>query len=381
MNSRFWQHRIGLAALLGALVFVVISVIFTNHLARRLAVEESRNMEIWAEATRQLIQADEGTDIDFVSSIIEGNTTIPVYMLDGDGNVLLTRNVRKPVKDPTALYGPIEVDIDERTVQYIYYDESLPLRQLRVLPYIEFGIVLLFVFIAVITIYIGQRSEQDRIWAGLSKETAHQLGTPISSLMAWQELLKSRYPEDGLIPQMQLDIERLNAIADRFSKIGSEPELHAERLAPLLRETVDYMHARTSPRIQMECKMEGLDAEEAVCRVCAPLFQWVIENLLKNAVDAMDGEGAVTVWMKTNDGRILIDVADTGRGIERSLYKRIFMPGFTTKTRGWGLGLSLSKRIIEDYHRGKIFVRQSAPGVGTVFRIVLEESEDGASAA
>ena len=363
-----------------ALVFVIISVLFTNHLSRLLADEESHKIEIWAEATRQLIQAEENTNIDLISSIIEGNTTIPVYMLDAEGNVLLTRNVRHPVADPTKLFGPIEVYLDENTVQYIYYDESVPLRQLRLLPYIEFGIILLFVFIAVITIYIGQRSEQNRVWVGLSKETAHQLGTPISSLMAWEELLRTRYPQDELIPQMQLDIERLKTIAERFSKIGSEPEVHVERLAPLVKETVDYMRARTSRRITLDFVADK-EAEQAQTSISAPLFKWVLENLLRNAVDAMDGEGAITLTMKTEDQHIIIDVADTGKGIERSLYKRIFMPGYTSKSRGWGLGLSLSKRIIEDYHRGKIFVLQSVVGAGTTFRIVLEESENSAPAA
>lgn len=381
MKNRYYPLRIGRAALMVALVFVIISVLFTNHLSRLLADEESHKMEIWAEATRQLIQAEENTNIDLISSIIEGNTTIPVYMLDAEGNVLLTRNVKHAVADPTKLFGPIEVYLDENTVQYIYYDESVPLRQLRVMPYIEFGIILLFVFIAVITIYIGQRSEQNRVWVGLSKETAHQLGTPISSLMAWHELLVSRYPEDELIPQMQLDIKRLEAIAERFSKIGSEPELHVEPLLPLVRATFAYMRARTSSRINMTMTVADEHTEHVLTNLCAPLFQWVLENLMKNAVDAMDGEGSLSLSLKQEGGHILIDVTDTGRGIERGLYKRIFQPGYTSKARGWGLGLSLSKRIIEDYHRGKIFVLQSVVGAGTTFRIILEEAEDGTAAA
>ena len=381
MKNRYYSLRIGRAALVVALVFVIISVLFTNHLSRLLADEESHKMEIWAEATRQLIQAEDNTNIDLISSIIEGNTTIPVYMLDAEGNVLLTRNVRRAVPDPTKLFGPIEVYLDENTVQYIYYDESVSLRQLRVLPYIEFGIILLFVFIAVITMYIGQRSEQNRVWVGLSKETAHQLGTPISSLMAWHELLVGRYPDDELIPQMRLDIERLKAIAERFSKIGSEPELHVEPLSPLVRATFAYMRARTSSRIGMTLTIDGEQAEKVLTNICAPLFQWVLENLMKNAVDAMDGEGSLSILLKVESGHILIDVTDTGRGIERGLYKRIFQPGYTSKARGWGLGLSLSKRIIEDYHRGKIFVLQSVVGAGTTFRIVLEEAEDGTAAA
>lgn len=369
-SFRISFNRLGAAALLVALCIVVASVLFTNHLARQMAEEEQRIIEIWAEATRQFIEADEGTDIDFVSSIIEDNTTIPVYMLDSEGKVLMTRNVKRAVDDPTLLNGPIEVWLGDEVVQYIYYDESEALRQIRMLPYVEFGVILLFVLVVIVTIYTAQRSEQNRVWAGLSKETAHQLGTPVSSLMAWQELLKERYPDDTLLPQMQGDIDRLKVIADRFSKIGSEPELHPVVVLPIVRKTIEYMQTRISKRVEIRCEWDS-EYDQKMCMLCEPLFQWVIENLVKNAADAMNGAGQITVTAGVEEGSVWVDVKDTGCGISSGMYKRIFLPGYSTKQRGWGLGLSLCKRIINGYHKGRIFVKQSQVGVGTTFRITL----------
>ena len=374
------HHHIGEIALASALVFVIASSIYSNHLAYQLAQTETKQMEQWAEATRQLIQADENTDIDFISSIIEGNTTIPVYMLDQDGNIIVTRNVTEPVSDPTTLLGPIEVFIDDNTIQYIYYDESIALQRLRLLPYLSFGIIAIFIIIAIAIIYTAQRSEQNRVWAGLSKETAHQLGTPISSLAAWEELLKNRYPEDELIPQMQLDINRLKDIAERFSKVGSEPELTEQEIVPVIKNTVEYMQARISNKIELVFLYPD-DNQHIKTMLNASLFQWVLENLIKNAIDAMDGTGHINIELSKHNHHIQIDVSDTGKGIERRLYKRIFSPGYTTKQRGWGLGLSLSKRIVEDYHRGKLFVQQSIIGQCTTFRIILKDSVNSTSAA
>ena len=370
-----WQIALGLT-----IVFVVISIIYSNFIFLRLVEEENKLMEIWAEATRQFIQADENTDIDFVSYIIEDNTNIPVYMLDADGNILLTRNVRDTVADPTLLHGPIVVDIDENTTQYIFYDDSIALRHLHIYPYISFGVLALFIIIALVVIYTTQRSEQNRVWVGLTKETAHQLGTPISSLAAWQELLQQRYPEDEYIPQLQLDINRLQAIAERFSKIGSEPELTLQPLRPVISQTVDYMQARISKKVALrtECAGNCLDVQ---MRLNAPLFQWVLENLIRNAVDAISGTGSITLNLHRDNRTIVLDVTDTGKGIGRNSFKRIFRPGYTTKKRGWGLGLSLSKRIIEDYHRGKLFVCQSVQGQGTTFRILLKDAIDNAPAS
>ncbi|MGN0236349.1 MAG: sensor histidine kinase [Paludibacteraceae bacterium] len=372
MSGRY----IGSWVLVIALAFVVVSVLFTNNLSRQLALEEQKNVAIWAEATRQLIIADEETDINFVSSIIEKNTNIPVYITDVDGNILLSRNVKKPVDDPRTLFGPIELRITEDNVQYIYYDESNLLRLLRYVPYLQFLLIFIFITIAVWMLLTAQRGEQDRLWAGLSKETAHQLGTPISSLNAWQQLLAERYPDDDLIPQMRADINRLSTIADRFSKIGSEPELRESDVIRTLTETVDYMRTRVSSKVQIEMSVRTSQPALLVVQN-VQLLEWVVENLIKNAVDAMGGAGKITIRLQEEPEEVVIDVCDNGKGMDKHTQRRIFQAGFTTKQRGWGLGLTLSKRIIEEYHRGKLFVKSSKPGVGTTFRIVLKKTENG----
>lgn len=362
--------NIGGLVLVVSLVIVAASVLFTNNLARQLAQEEQKNVEIWAEATRQLIVADENTDIDFVTTIIENNTNIPVYMTDSAGKVLVSRNVQHTVADPRTLNGPIELRISDDNVQYIYYDESNLLRQLRYVPYVQFTLIFIFIAIAVLMMLTAQRSEQNRVWVGLSKETAHQLGTPISSLNAWQELLADRYPNDELIPQMKKDIDRLHIIADRFSKIGSEPELQETDIVQPLRETVSYMRTRVSNKVEIEAVLPD---NEWQMMLNVPLFEWVLENLIKNAVDAMSGVGKITIEMQEKEeGEVWIDITDTGKGMDKRTLRRIFQAGFTTKKRGWGLGLPLSKRIIEEYHGGKLFVKSSKPGEGTTFRIVLK---------
>lgn len=352
-----------------SLIIVVLSVAFTTSLTRKLALEEQRKMEIWAEATRQFILADENTDIDFVTSIIEGNNTIPVYMVDKDGNLIISRNAKAQMPPIDELNGPIVVEISDEVTQYIYYDESTLLYQLHYIPYIQFALIFLFIVIGIYVIYVSQRSEQNRVWAGLSKETAHQLGTPISSLNAWLELLQSEYKEE-YIPQMRADVERLQVIADRFSKIGSNPTLTATDGTEVISRTIDYMQARTSSQVSYTLKVQG----PVMMRLNAPLFAWVIENLIKNAIDAMNGAGKITITVSTKGKAAIIDVTDTGKGIEHRRWKRIFQPGYSTKQRGWGLGLCLSKRIVEDYHCGKLFVKDSQINGGTTFRIILEQA-------
>ena len=375
MKTPFYSNRAVAVVMTLMLLIVVVSVLFTNRLAAQLAQEEQRRVEMWAEATRQFILADENDDIDFISRIIEGNTTIPVYMTDSEGNILLSRNVKKPKADPTQLNGPIEVRIANDNIQYIYYDESILLRRLRYFPHIEFCIILLFVLIAIVTLHVMQRSEQNRVWVGLSKETAHQLGTPISSLNAWQELLSTRYPQDELIPEMKRDITRLETIAERFSKIGSEPELAATDLSALVRQTLEYLKGRVSNKVTISYE-QTYTTDKPMAFISAPLVSWVLENLVKNAVDAMDGAGQIHVTLSDDEHTLYVDVEDTGRGIERRQLRKIFLPGYTSKQRGWGLGLSLSKRIIEDYHGGKLFVKSTQLGGGTTFRIVIEKAEN-----
>ena len=356
-----------------SLVIVVASVAYSSYLARQLAAEEQKRIEIWAEATRQLILADENTDIDFVSSIIEGNTTIPVYMTDTKGNVLLTRNVRHPKQNPTELSDPIEVRISDEVTQYIYYDESTLLRQLRYFPYLQFALIFLFIVVAVVTLVSVNKNEQDRVWVGMSKETAHQLGTPISSLNGWYELLKQKYPKDELIPQMKSDIERLGVIADRFSKVGSEPDLTDTDLIEVIHHAAEYMRSRISSKVEIKINEYATNAR---VMLNAPLFEWVIENLTKNAVDAMNGTGVLTIHVFSDADYHYVDISDTGHGIDKRNHSLVFQPGYTTKQRGWGLGLSLSKRIIENYHHGKIWVLHSAPEQGTTFRIKLQRAAE-----
>ncbi len=363
-----------------ALLIVIVSVLFTNNLANQLAEEERKKIEIWADATRQFILADENTDVDFVSSIMENNTTIPVYMVDSAGNFLFSRNVQEPKQNIGQFYKeriaelreiqePIEVRIADDVCQYIYYDESTLLRQLHYFPYVQFTIIFLFVFISLYVVHTTQRSEQNRVWVGLSKETAHQLGTPISSLLAWQELLTAKYPDDKLIPEMDKDITRLQTIADRFSKIGSEPSLERTNVVPLVQETIAYMQKRTSSKVVYN--IEQIANQPIYVMVNAPLFSWVLENLCKNAVDAMEGKGNISFAIQQDEKHLHIDITDTGKGLRSRDFQRVFDPGFTTKKRGWGLGLSLAKRIVEDYHGGKIQVLRSAIGQGTTFRITL----------
>lgn len=375
------NRQIGTTVLVIAMIIVAISVLFTNNLARTLQDEEKKNMSIWADATRQLILADNDADIDFVSSIIEKNTTIPVYICDENGKVLASRNVEgssapQILKSSNqAHHGPIELKIDESTTQYIYWDDSSLLTKLRYVPYAQFALILIFITISVFVMTTAQRSEQNRLWVGLSKETAHQLGTPISSLNAWQQLLADQYPNDEYVPQMKKDIDRLQMIADRFQKIGSEPALQAENIIPVLQNAVAYMRARISNRVTIDDSC--LSGVERVVMLNAPLLQWVVENLLKNAVDAISGNGSIVFQLHENEHDVMIDIADTGKGIDAKTQRRIFEPGFTSKERGWGLGLPLAKRIVEQYHGGKLLLKSSQTGVGTTFRIVLKKPENG----
>ena len=368
------NRQIGTIVLVIAMIIVAISVLFTNNLARALQEEEQKNMSMWADATRQLIFSEDDADIDFYLSVIEKNTTIPVYICDKEGNVLSSRNVQAG-KTGVGKHGPIELKIDEVTTQYIYWDDSSLLTRLRYVPYAQFALIFVFIAIAVITMLTGQKSEENRLWVGLSKETAHQLGTPISSLNAWQQLLADAYPEDEYVPQMKRDIDRLQMIADRFQKIGSEPSLEAEDLIPVAQNAVAYMRARISNRISIDDKC--LAGVQRIVLLNAPLLQWVIENLLKNAVDAISGEGTITFQLHENEHDVMLDITDTGKGIDNKTQRRIFEPGFTSKDRGWGLGLPLAKRIVEQYHGGKLLLKNSQVGIGTTFRIVLKKPVNG----
>lgn len=374
------QYRSLLIAIFGVLLLIVTaSVLYTNNLARQLADEEQQRIQIWAQATERLILAGPDENIDFYSTIIERNTTIPVYITDSANNILHSRNVKKPVSDPRTLNGPIEIrftDIDgSDVVQYIYYDESTLLHQLRYVPYAQFAVIFIFIVMGIFSMMAAQRNAQNRVWVGLSKETAHQLGTPISSLNGWQTLLEARYKDDEYIPQMRADIDRLQVIADRFSKVGSLPELEQVAFVPVVKDAMSYMRARTSNKVSIDFVATAA-WEKIEVMLNRPLFEWVIENLIKNAIDAMNGSGNITFALYEKENTVLLDVTDTGKGMDRRTQRHIFDTGFTTKSRGWGLGLPLAKRIIEDYHGGKLFLKHSELGVGSTFRIVLNKCKD-----
>lgn len=361
-----------------AATIVGISIIFTNHLAGAIAKEEQRKMETWAEATRLLLN-DEYSD--FIFHIIEQNENIPVIIVDDRDRYISARNFNEPKTNVEQYYEkqiqrlkntnpPIEIVLDENTSQYIYYDNSNLLKMLEYFPYIQLSIIALFLMLVIWAISTDKRAEQDKLWAGLSKETAHQLGTPISSLMAWNEILKTKIGEnDIIISEINKDIERLKIITERFSKIGSIPELSQQNISVITEQAVNYMLNRTSKKITYSVEDSST---EHTCLISTPLFEWVIENLCKNAIDAMEGkEGNIDFELFNQEDYLIIEITDSGRGIERNKFKSIFEPGYTTKQRGWGLGLSLAKRIIEEYHNGKIFVKSSELGLGTTFRIEL----------
>ena len=372
-----------------ALLFVSGSMWFTHHLSKQFAEVEQQRMAIWAEATRQLVLADENTDITLYSSIIEANTTIPVYMTDADYHVILSRNVIEPKQDVEAFYEkkisrlratqtPIEVRVSPKVTQYIFYEESNLLRQLRLFPWVQMAVMLIFMVLIVTFIITSYRNEQNRVWVGLTKETAHQLGTPISSLNGWLELLKARYPNDELLPDISTDINRLQLVAERFSRIGSAPTLMPTNIRQVVEQSYAYMRTRVGKKVEMELKIDESDKpEDYITLADAPLMEWVTENLIKNSVDAMNGRGWIGLHLQQSGTSIILDVTDTGRGIERKRYTQIFRPGYTTKTRGWGLGLSLCKRIVEEYHGGQIFVHQSVVSKGTTIRVVLKQSING----
>lgn len=363
-----------------AMIIVIASGIFTNRLAEKLSGEETKKIEIWAEATRQLVLADENTDMNFLLGIIEGNTTIPVIMTDENDRMLQHRNIKVPKSNEESFFNkkianlkevrpPIVVKLDADTRQFIYYDESSLLKRLHIFPFVQLGIIIVFLVIVILVFSSTKKAEQNQVWVGLSKETAHQLGTPISSLLAWTELLKLRHEDDKLINDMEKDVRRLSIIAERFSKIGSKPDLKKTDLTEAMNNAVSYMKNRSSNKVYIT--LHYPENELIAVPLNVPLFEWVIENLCKNAIDAMNGSGKIDISVKKNAKDVFIDVKDSGKGMDRNMYKAIFTPGFTTKERGWGLGLSLAKRIIEEYHRGKIFVKQSELGIGTIFRIIL----------
>ena len=369
-----WTDRIRqvkIALVVAAVIISVASLLISHFLVKDLQKEERVRMEIWAQALRSLNTADEDTDLTLVLSVLEGNNTIPVIVLNKQGEIYDFRNIEDSssvstyVKTMKSKGDTIVVDD-----QLVCYDDSLMLKRLSAWPYVQLGIVFILVVVALFALLASKKAEQNKVWVGLSKETAHQLGTPISSLMAWVELLKENYPGDELIPEMDKDVKRLELVAERFSKIGSLPELVDGSLNEVLKRVTDYMDRRISKKVDISI---SLPVDEVIVKMNKALIEWVVENLCKNAVDAMEGDGKIELLLFEEEDRAIVEVKDNGKGIKKKDQKNVFTPGFTTKKRGWGLGLSLAKRIVEEYHKGKIFVKYSEPGVGTTFRIELSK--------
>lgn len=381
-------RRIKLLLIILAGVITLASLVYTHRIARNLRAEEQSRMEVWAEAMRTLSMADDDTNLSLVLKVINENNYIPVIVLDSKGQATTFRNVRlhgqnyQDSLQEATLKGRQLLD-DGRCIRIqlgnstgsdyinVCYDDSRILKQLNYFPYVYLAIVVIFFGVVIFALLMSKRAEQNRVWAGLSKETAHQLGTPISSLMAWVEILKEEYPNDELIPEMDKDVQRLQLIADRFSKVGSKPEMKEESLTTVIDHVVDYMDRRTSRRVRM---IKDVPDHDIMVCLNVNLFEWVVENLCKNAADAMGGgAGTITLRLEETGKLAVLEVSDTGKGIRKKDLANVFRPGFTTKKRGWGLGLSLAKRIVEDYHKGRIFVKWSEVGVGTTFRIELSK--------
>ncbi|MBO4965513.1 MAG: GHKL domain-containing protein [Muribaculaceae bacterium] len=400
LGQRNWKIAFLVVSAIAIGVFLLIS----NGLVKDLGQQERERMHIWASATQRLAQADMNSDFEFLLNIISQNNSIPVMTADEHGNVLEYRNFNLPEKVDTAEHIGMEelsprnreylqkrlsrglggltpaeavkadnshvipVEIYDKTYQYIYYEDSILLKRLSWYPYIQLGVMVILVLIIYFAVLYSKRAEQNRVWVGLSKETAHQLGTPISSLMAWTQYLEALGIEQEVVKEIDKDVKRLTTIADRFSKIGSRPEMQLEFLNEAVRNSLQYLRSRISGKVDIEMNLGDEDYGVMLSR---PLFEWVMENLTKNAVDAMSGHGKITITTGREKDKVFIEVKDTGKGIARKNFKDVFSPGYTTKKRGWGLGLTLVKRIIQDYHGGRIFVKESELGKGTTFRIEI----------
>jgi signal transduction histidine kinase len=372
-----------ISLLFTAVLIGVSSLYYTNQLVMRLSFEEMKKVELWAEATRQLGSSDfKDKDYGFLLQVIQNNRTVPVILTDSSDNIISYRNLdsikatkEKYLKDQLKSMkhenNRIVIELDGKNKNYIYFEESYLLYQLTYYPYVQLGVILLFILVAYLAFSASRKAEQNQVWVGLTKETAHQLGTPTSSLMAWSELVKEKNLDSNLIYELEKDVKRLEIITERFSKIGSKPTLKLFNLSEIIISAVEYLQSRTSDKIKFTFHFPNVIY---VVPLSNSLFEWVIENLCKNAVDAISGEGEIEISLKKNSNKFFIDITDNGKGIPKSKFKTIFKPGYTTKTRGWGLGLSLAKRIIENYHQGKIFVLNSELGKGSTFRIVLSEN-------
>ncbi len=375
-NKRRWQFLLFVAAVLTGLA----SLIYTNRLVKNMARQEQLKAGMLAHAWSQIINAPaEDTHLDFYAGVIEDNETIPVIVTDSQNQIIMTRNLdskrvnnlkylQKQLQRMKENAEPVIIPLPPSDRQYLYFNKSILLTRLQYYPYVQLGIVLLFILVAYLAFNTSRKFEQNQLWVGLSKETAHQLGTPISSLMAWLEMMKMKNGDQEMVSELEKDVTRLEKITERFSKIGSKPDLIPQDIVPVIQAAIHYIKSRSSDKVKFSL---NLSSEQLIVPLNAALFEWVIENLCKNAIDAIQGSGSIEINLGATTQNITLDIADTGKGIPKSMFSDIFKPGYTTKKKGWGLGLSLVKRIIEEYHEGKIFVSQSELNKGTVFRIIL----------
>jgi anti-sigma regulatory factor (Ser/Thr protein kinase) len=382
LNIYKQKQRWKLLLFIFAVIIGLTSLRYTNQLVRKMSHEERKKAEMLAEAWKQIIRAEANDpNLNFYTRVIADNETVPVIVVDSLNNILFTRNLDSvKQKNPNYLVrklqqmkdnsGPIIITLSPVEKQYLYYNQSIILTQLAYYPYIQFGIIFMFILVAYFAFNTSMKFEQNQVWVGLSKETAHQLGTPISSLMAWVEMMKIRKADSEMLIELEKDVNRLEKITERFSKIGSKPALVKDNVITVILTAVNYLRSRSSGKIRINL---NLPSYEVIVPLNAALFEWVIENLCKNAIDALNGQGQIEIALTDFTQVIYIDIRDTGKGIPKSMFKTIFKPGFTTKKKGWGLGLSLAKRIVEAYHDGKIFVHQSELNKGSVIRIVLKK--------
>ncbi len=366
--------------LLSAITIGLISILYTTTLVNKLSKEERKKVELWAEGMKELSDVtDLNQNVGFIFKVIENNETVPVIVTDSTNKILFHRNLDSTKVDEKNYMinklnvmknenKPIKIKITADVYQYVYYENSILLKHLFYYPFIQIGVIFLFILVSYIAFSSSRKAEQNQVWVGLSKETAHQLGTPTSSLLAWIELLKTKKESSEIALEIEKDVKRLELITERFSKIGSQPVLNPNNIVETTNLALDYIEKRISKKIQVS---RNFSQNNIIAKINAPLFEWVLENLCKNAIDAMGSEGKLSVTIIDNNQFVYIDITDTGKGISKKNFKTIFNPGFTTKKRGWGLGLSLTKRIVEEYHKGKIFVKRSEINIGTTFRIVL----------
>lgn len=375
------RQRLKLAFIFTAVLIAIASVVVSDMLIKNLAQEERHKIEVWSEATRVMTSENPSLNMNLILKIIQGNNSIPVILCNDRDSVLSYNNIQIPeenvesfmknkVRELKSKNLPIVIDMEDGTFQYLYYDDSIILKRLLIYPYAQLSVVFIFIVLAFLALASTKKAEQNKVWVGLSKETAHQLGTPISSLIAWVEYLRTKEIDPSLLNEMEKDVKRLETIAERFSKIGSNPDPVPVNINNSVRMALEYMSMRISSKVKIHT---SLPDHPVLVLMNDSLFAWVIENLTKNAVDAMEGQGEITFLVEEKEKVVRIDISDTGKGIPKSKFKTVFNPGYTTKKRGWGLGLSLVKRIIESYHGGKIFVKSSEAGKGTTFRIELRK--------